>query len=288
MPKHNLESHHQFQAHALRLLLRPVMRYCLRRSLKIQEVVEACKAALIDAAEDEIEQRGARRSVARLSVMTGVHRSDVARITGESESANTDGEPKRLSGNIINRLIAQWQTDRRFLTSAGKPRLLSFDGKTGEFARLIQSVSSDPNPYAVLSELERIGAVERTRHGLRLTTPEFIVRTDPGRTIEHVAQDSDDLLAAVEENLGANGQPVNLHLRTEYDRIGVSSVPQIRKWLLKEGSAFHARLRRYLSQFDLDVRPRKNDPGVYARVSLCSFSRVEDHSPELTEEDESQ
>jgi len=251
------------------------MRYCLRRSLKLQEIVEACKEALIDVAEDEISSLGAKKTVNRVSVVTGIHRIDVARL-----SRSIDSAPRKSSGNIINRLIAQWQTDKRFLTAAGKPRLLSFDGKVGDFAELVRSVSADPNPYALLSEMERIDAIERTSSGrLKLKTPEYIISSDAKQTFEHLSRDNEDLISAVEQNLFLKEPDPNLHLRTEYDKIGKQFVPKIRQWLLREGSAFHARLRGFLSKFDEDTNDQLKTSKEFVRVSVCSFSRTETLDP---------
>ena len=254
----------------LKLLLLPVMRFCLRRSLKLQEVVEACKAALIEAAEKEIAHLGGRATINRLSLMTGIHRADVLRLS-KGEEVKSD----KTSANIVNRLIAQWQSDKRFVTSTGKPRILTFDGKEGEFAKLINSVSSDPNPYSILFELERIGAVETTPRGIRLKTQEYIISSDVKQSFSHLAQDSDDLITAVEENIFVSPEDPNLHLRTEYDNIGTKSLPVIRRWLVKEGSAFHRRMREFLAKYDRDLNKKIVDRSPPVRVAVCSFSRID-------------
>jgi len=255
----------------LRLLLLPVMRFCLRRSLKLQEIVEVCKETLVEASEQEIQRIGDRKTVNRISIMTGIHRADVMRLSRNESSAT-----EKSSANILNRLIAQWQTDRRFLSSAGRPRTLSFDGKQGEFAQLLVSVSSDPNPYTVLSELERLDAVEVSARGIKLKTPEFIVRKDVEKSFEHLSYDSGDLICAVEENIFTEISEPNLHLRTEYDNVDPDAVLKIRRWLLREGTKFHRHVREYLSRFDRDINKRlpKKKPG--ARIAVYSFSRAEE------------
>lgn len=250
------------------------MRYCLRRSLKLQEIVEACKAALIDVAEEEIREQGDRYTVNRLSIITGLHRADVTRLV-------SDEQPGIRTGNVIVRLISQWQTDNRFLTSAGKPRVLTFDGKVGEFAKLVNSVSGDPNPYSLLGELERLDIVERSARGVRLKTKEYIVRSDPKKSFEHLSCDSEDLIRAVEENVYTAQNEPNLHLRTEYDRVSAEQIPLIRRWLLREGSAFHARARKFLSRLDLDTNKRLKDSGSYRTVTICSFSRTSLSTPRV-------
>ncbi|MFN8392788.1 MAG: DUF6502 family protein [Bdellovibrionota bacterium] len=258
-------------AHCLRLLLLPVMRFCLRRSLKLQEIIESCKSSLVEAAKHEMESLGERMTVNRMSVMTGLHRADVMRFLsgGEEKTAKS-------TSNIINRVIARWQVDERFLTTKGSPRVLTFDGKDGEFAELLRSVSSDPNPYTILLELERIQAVESTPHGVRLRTKEYIVASDVDASFRHLSKDSDDLIAAVEENVYRPRREPNLHLRTEYDNIGTQSLPEVRQWLLREGSAFHAKAREFLSRLDRDTNKSSTDTSPPVRVTITSFSRTDD------------
>ena len=254
----------------LRLLLLPVMRFCLRRSLKFQEIVEACKGALVDAARDEIDALGGRATTNRISIMTGIHRADIARLEG-----GVDNESKvRAPSNLVSRVLSRWQVDERFMTVSGKPRVLTFDGKQGEFAKLVDAVSSDPNPYSVLQEMERIGAVEITPRGVHLKTKEYIISADAESTFAHLAQDSEDLIVAVEENIAGDADEPNLHLRTEYDNIGASSLPVIRRWLLQEGSSSHRRIRQFLAKYDRDTNKKRRDSSPRVRVSLCSFSRT--------------
>lgn len=254
----------------LRLLLLPVMSFCLRRSLRLQEIVEVCKSSLVISAQRELEKSGERSTVNRISIMTGIHRSDVQRLM-----SNRTEDLVRPPINIINRLIARWQVDKRFITARGAPRVLTFDGKEGEFAELLYAISADPNPYTVLLELQRINAVEVSPRGIRLVVQEYIVNADVDQSFQHLSQDSDDLINAVEQNVFQNQTEANLHLRTEYDNISEKAIPVIKNWLLREGCKFHDRLRDYLSSFDRDINKKIRDNSPAFRVSVGSYSRTE-------------
>lgn len=254
----------------LKLLLLPVMSFCLRRSLKLQEIIEVCKSSLVHAAERELEAIGERITVNRVSVMTGIHRADIQRLARDDK-----GDVVRAPVNIINRLISRWQVGDRFVTTNGKPRVLTFDGKDGEFAELLRSVSADPNPYTVLLELDRIGAVEITPRGVRLLTKEYIINADVDQSFQHLSEDGDDLINAVEQNVFSKQTEQNLHLRTEYDNISSKALSGIRRWLLKEGSLFHHKVREYLSGFDRDINNNLRDNSSAVRVSVGSYSRTE-------------
>jgi len=259
----------------LRLLLEPVARFCLRRSFKIQEILEALKEALVSSAESEMLASGLKPTVNRISIMTGIHRSDVQRLLSE-EGGNKN------TVNIINRVIGAWQNDQRFINSRRQARILTFDGKVGEFADLVSSVTADLNPYTVLFELERLGAIKKTDRGVQLIAHELIIRADTAAALAHLAKDSGDLHAAVEENIFENDPLPNLHLRTEFDNISSSKLPRIRRWLLKEGTAFHRRANRFLAAFDRDLSKSEISDADRARVSLCSFSYTS--SPKVRED----
>ncbi|MCB0358426.1 MAG: hypothetical protein KDD44_02290, partial [Bdellovibrionales bacterium] len=60
---------------------------------------------------------------------------------------------------------------------------------------------------------------------------------------------------------------------TEFDRISREAVPQIKRWILKEGTRFQERVRSYLAQFDADTNPDiPPHQHADARVVVGTFS----------------
>lgn len=128
-------------------------------------------------------------SVSRLSVMTGLHRPDVIRLYKTKNIYNSRAD-------VITRIIGQWQSDKRFTTTRGKPRALLFEGKDSEFAKLVCAVSADLNPYTALFELERMGTVERTSKGLILQHRMYLPRGSAVEGFELLSRDAEDLISA--------------------------------------------------------------------------------------------
>lgn len=257
----------QLAIQCLRLMLKPLARFCLRHSLRIQELEEAAKIVLIEAAKEEIERSEEKVNISRLSAVTGLHRRDVMRIFREGRTIE---EPR----NLVSRVIGQWLNDRRFTTTRGTPRVLVGEGEQSEFHKLVRLLSNDVHPGTVLFELERVGAVERTAKGLRLVASGYVPKGNPKEGFELLSLDTGDLICAVDENVFSPGDIPNLHARTEYDKIRADMLPKIREWILEEGSEFHRRLRNYLSQFDLDISPDDGYRGKFARVVVGAFSRI--------------
>ncbi len=254
----------------LPILLRPVVSFCVRHSIRLGDVLETLKAVYIEVSRDRLRQAGEDVSASRLSVMTGVHRKDVSRLLS-SDSIS------KARQSLAARIIGAWRNSKRFCNASGKPRVLSAEGKQSEFAQLVASVSADLNPYTVLFELERIGAVERSRGGLKLTSRLYVPKGDVVGGMSLLASDVDDLMLAVEENLigERSAQTPNLHIKTEYDNIPAHFAGRIREWCLREGSAFHQRARNFLSQFDRDLSPQGQKGGETIRVAVGAFSHVQ-------------
>ena len=253
----------------LPILLRPVVAFCIRHSIRLGEVLDALKAVYVEVSREQLQRSGEEVNASRVSVMSGVHRKDVTRLLSSSTVS-------KARQSLAARIIGAWRNGKRFCNVSGKPRVLTVEGKQSEFAGLVASVSADLNPYTVLFELERIGAVARTRGGLKLTSRLYNPKGDVVEGISLLAADVDDLILAVEENLDG-GTPLstpNLHIKTEYDNIPANHAAVIREWCLKEGSAFHQRVRNYLSQFDRDLNPQSPRGGATIRVAVGAFSHL--------------
>ncbi|MCB0352775.1 MAG: hypothetical protein KDD64_04595 [Bdellovibrionales bacterium] len=257
---------------ALRLLLRPIAKFCLKRALTIQDFLEVGKSVFLDVASDEIKDAGGNPNTSRLSVITGIRRKEINRLLAKP-SVVEEGDS---AASLLTKVIGLWATGPAFTTASGKPRVLDCDGQQSQFADLVEQISTDVRPGTVLAELERIGAVERSSRGVKLLALAYKPVGDPSEGLELLAADAADLIEAVQENIFEIHETANLHATTDFDNIVEEKMPQIRKWLLKEGMQFHHKLRKYLSRFDKDSNPRLKGKGG-SQVVVGSFSRTKDN-----------
>lgn len=253
-------------------LLTPVVRHAIRRSILFPEIVAILKSVFIDIAQDEIRRSTQKVNVSRLSLLTGINRKDIT-----ERLANPDQALVPRIG-IPSRVITHWEQDKRFLNQQGKPRVLSCDGEGSEFFELVAAVSTDFNPSTVLFELQRSGSAELTSRGVKLIGPASFVGRDEQRAMDLMAKDIETLGCVVQENMKPGTELGHMHLRTEYDNIYVKNLAEIRLWIVREGAAFHKRVRDYLSGFDRDLNPHKASQGgqAGARVVVSSFALSDD------------
>lgn len=251
-------------------LLRPVVRFCLMRGVKLNDVIDCLKETFVTEAKATLQQAGDSASDSKISVMTGVHRRDLAEFRKAQPTA-------RSSQDLITRVMAKWQHARSFTTKDRKPRVLDASGRASEFAKLVASVNGgDLSGYAVMYEMERLGIVERRGSRAKLLWRDFAPAPEQKRGLRMLSDDMNDLYGAVEENIRQTEKIPNLHLKTSFDNIPGSALKEIRQVVLEEGSKFHARIRSFLAGFDRDIAATKIVGSDRHRVVVGAFSLTEE------------
>ncbi|WKZ56242.1 MAG: DUF6502 family protein [Bdellovibrionota bacterium] len=256
----------------LRMVLKPLLRVCMRSQCTFQSIVDVVKVAFVEAAVEEIERTSTKVNVSRISVLTGLHRKDVTKIFRAGKTVLRSTEP------LMTRIIGQWEQDRRFCGKSGRPRVLSCTGDDSEFSRLVRSVTDDVSPGTVLFELERSGVAVRTAHGLKLSRRTMPTKANERDKVELLGRDIGSMLQACDENLSGPPSPPHAHLRTEYDNVRVSDIPALRAFINRSSEAFHKRIRSFIAKHDLDIRPARNGEEVQGggRVVVTTFSHTEE------------
>jgi len=248
----------------LRISLIPVARFCLRHSLKLQDVQQAMREVLVSEAIESLKQDQIEVSGSKIALITGVHRKHVASIQNEDpkESLHTD---------LMTKVLGQWQVDKQF-SRAGIPKPLTCVGKESQFVELVRKVSKEMNPYSVLFELERIGLVKKEGSTVIAQAKEFVPAGNAEQIFSMYQEDGSDLIAAVEENAIGN-ESKHFHIRTAFDNIPLKDLAEIRSWIFSEGEKFHKRAREKLSRYDRDTTKAKVSEAntTTAKVSVTLF-----------------
>jgi len=181
---------------------------------------------------------------------------------------------ERYERDLISKVIGKWQGDREYVTSRGQPRVLEHGGLESPFSSLVHSVSRDLNPGTVLFELERIGAIQSTARGVRLCIESYVPKGDPVAGFGIGAADVDDLFDSLHHNVIEERVPPHFHARTSYDNVRPSAIDHLKKWFLKEGHEFHAKVREEVSKYDQDINPDPKFKGKGTRVVFSAFSNI--------------
>lgn len=268
-----------FIAFGLKQILTPVVKFCLRHSVRVQDLWEILKETFIEISKKEIASKGQKITVSRLSVMTGLHRREVMKLIDKEEEYDIG-----QTTDLISKVIGQWQNDSEFCSNGKRPAVLSYGEVQSEFSRLVGKVSNDLNPATVLFELERVNAVEKTTQGVKLLKSSYSPKSDPKKGFRILSSDINDLLFCVEENIFEDSQTSNLHARTEYDNIDEEDADELKEWIRKQGHDFHKKLREKIANYDRDYHQCANDKTNLktnskefkrTRIVVSAFSRIE-------------
>lgn len=192
--------------HALRTLLRPIVRLSLSQGVRHQQMVEVLKAVYLDVAHEELSRDGGRPPSASLvSIATGLHRKDVARLSMESIPQPEDHDA------VEARVFTRWLSEPGCLDASGKPRSLPrvATGNEMSFERLARGVTSDVHPRSVLAALVHLGLAELdTDDHVRLLVERFVPAGDADRMLGFLRDNGHDHLAAAVHNFQGRLPPL--------------------------------------------------------------------------------
>ena len=152
---------------ALERILAPLAKLLLSQGISHGQVSEMLKVAMVREAlrrsSGPLTNEGGlvkEPTDSRLSIATGIHRKDVKRLRSQTSSSAIGNE-----GNTASQVIARW------LSMGNPPPLLTRQSiakgrsKSAGFDALVQSVSTDIRPRAVLDELLSRGVVSENSDG---------------------------------------------------------------------------------------------------------------------------
>ncbi|MBL7661740.1 hypothetical protein JNK13_03205 [bacterium] len=242
-------------------LLKPIVAFALKHSVKLHDFEDALKIALVESVSD---QNPALSNITQISLRTGIHRAEVKRLLENPTPLSERG--------ILARVLGQWQSDKRFCKKGGEPRPLSCSGKNSEFEQLLSSISKNLSIYSILLELERSNLVARENGLAKLIQGEYRISDNLNDLMRVLSADIKDLLETVEKNQAREPNQTNLHIRTHYDNIAIESIPLLRREILKEGTLFHRKIQQLIAQHDKDINPELEDQQGGGQITLVSFA----------------
>lgn len=143
---------------AIRGVLKPLVRFMLSQGLSYTILIDLLKAIYVEVAMNEFKLEKKRQTDSRISLLTGVHRKDVKRL---SEMIEADAPPPE-NVTLGAQLVAKWIGQPNYVNKQGRPIPLTRGAKEGgekSFEALVASVSKDIRSRAILDEWLRLGIV---------------------------------------------------------------------------------------------------------------------------------
>ncbi|MBJ7536202.1 DUF6502 family protein [Marinomonas transparens] len=226
----------QLIAQALHKVLCPLVKLVVRQGVTFVEFTEILKHAYVEEVQKELTRSGERTTLSRISVVSGVHRKDVKRLTELNPEVNSSRSEK---ASLTSRLISLWLGDSQYLDEQGKPITLS----RSSFELLVRSVSSDIRPRTMLDDCLQKGIIEGNDEGYCLITEALFPSEDLATKIAFFARNTADHIATCEHNVRGE-QNAFPERSVFYDHLSHASVIELQKLADEETKALLIRINK--------------------------------------------
>lgn len=257
---------------ALRSALYPLVRLMLAKGLTYSFLADLLKGIFVEVADREFRLEGKPSTDSRISLLSGVHRKDVRRLR---QIVDEDSEPVPRAISLGAQLAAAWVGLPQYLDEEGSPcPLPRFVRKGGEvsFEALVEGVSKDIRPRAVLDEWLRLGVVHiDDEDRVALNTDAFIPRYGFDEKAFYLGHNLRDHAAAAAHNLLEEGVPL-LERSVYYDALSQTSVETLRASAEKEGMKVLKTINREAAKLEANDAA---DPAPKSRITFGVYFYTE-------------
>ncbi len=209
---------------AVQRLLRPLVRLLIRRGITFPVFADVVRSLYVEVALADLLTEQRARTDSRVSLMTGVHRKEVRRLRQRDPGA--DEPPPVLSQTSL--IIALWLGTPAYQAADGGPAALPRQGGAVSFEALVESVTTDVRPRAVLDDLlsQAIVTLDDTDR-VHLNTAAFIPRPGQEEQLFYFGRNLHDHIAAAAANVDAAGAAPFLDRSVHYDGLTAEAAQRL-------------------------------------------------------------
>jgi hypothetical protein len=261
---------------ALRRMLRPLVRLMISKGVTLPTLTTILKETFVSVAEDDFPVKGKRQTDSRINLLTGVHRKDVKRLRAETTAEREMPQAVGLGAQIVSR----WVSDPLTTDSENRPIPLPRQDKSGSslsFDGLVEGISKDVRPRAVLDEWLRLGVASMDdKDRVVLNRQAFVPEKGFDEKAFYFGRNIHDHLAATTHNLIGDGNP-RLERSVHYGGLTDSSVETLAAEAEKVGMDALLALNR-LAREKVEADKGKTDANQRFNFGLYFFDQ--EHSLE--------
>ena len=219
---------------ALKRVVDPLVDLMFDAGVTVHEFCQLARERAVRTAARRVSKESGRDSKSRVAIITGLPRSEVARILGSHDVSRSEPLGQHPARNVL----AAWFDNPRFLAANGDPAVLPIFGKRRSFEQLVAMHSRGIPVRAMLDELTQIDAVERLE-GQRVR-PKSRIPILTGMTasaITGIGERTRDLLETLTTNLRRTSKPL-FEGTALADEADLEMVSLIRREIAEQGANF--------------------------------------------------
>ena len=262
---------------AARRILRPLVRILLRNGIPSDALSNLVRQTYVDVAEEEFAIEGKRQTTARIAVLTGLNRKEVARLRGAEPVNQADEAWRNRAANVL----AAWLVDSQFHDRKGDPLDLPLTGDEASFTELVRKHSGDMYPRSIADELLRLGAVEEVDGRLRMTTRGYVPGADPERIVDILGIDTSEFIETIDQNLQSAADAERmLQLKVLCDNLPAEHFDEFNRYSTRLSRPVLEELARWLSERDKGTDWSGDDERLQVGLGIYQIRRSA-HRPDI-------
>lgn len=235
----------------------------------VHEITRLIRERAVRAASRTISSKTGRSSNSRVAIMTGLSRSEVARILRAKDVSSA----RRLGQHPGERVLSAWYESAPFLSANGDPATLPIFGKYKSFENLVLLNSGGIPVRAMLDQLSQVDAIEvlpgqRVRPKSRI--PVFTGLSSAA--IASIGERGAELIETLKSNLRKSSNPF-FEGTAIVENIDSDVIPLIRREITEQGVNFIESANSLLKRHKAKVRKsaRQTKPTYRVGVTLYYF-----------------
>ncbi len=252
---------------ALRQIVDSLLELMFEAGITVQQFNYVVRDRAVRAASNRVLKETGRNSKSRVSIITGLPRSEVTKISIESD----DYVNAKLGQPAARRILAAWFDSPRFLTPSGEPATLSIFGNRRSFEQLVSVHGGGVPVRAMLDELTQLDAVERVgdNHVKAKSRAPVSVGLTP-EAIGALGQRCSDLIHTLMKNVRRSDHPL-FEATSLVQDADSDLMPVIRREISKQGASFISGTNSFLKRIGKKRRVALPNPATKCRVGVTVY-----------------
>lgn len=240
---------------AIQRLLRPIVRQLLAWGVTYPVLDQVVRGLFVEVAERDFALPHKRQTDSRVSLVTGIHRKEIARLRHRPDDARARTP---LEASVVTRVVGRWMAGPPYADRAGRARALPYESRRARdasFTRLVGEAGFDGPVRSVLDEMLRTGAVAWRDDGtVELAREANVPRADLAGKLELLGSDPGELFRTIAHNI-EDADAAWLQRKVVYDNVGADALAELRAAARAEGEALIRSANKLLATNDRDRNP---------------------------------
>jgi len=225
---------HEATIATLKRVVEPLAELMFDTGVSVHQFSQIMREAAVRSAANRIAKANGRDSKSRVAIVTGLPRSQVARILNAKEELPS----KPIREHPARKVLAAWFENSRFLDVNGEPDLLPIFGRRRSFEQLVTMHAGGIPVRAMLDELTRIDAVETfADQSVRAKSRVPILRGLTSSAISVIGERTRDLLGTLGYNLRSRSKPL-FEGTAVVDDADIESISLVRREISEQATNF--------------------------------------------------